>query len=78
MLLICAATSFELATYTGEGERYLTGVGIPAVFESFAQISTLNLNKTSGISGILNIGIAGAYPETGLEIGDIVLATSEV
>jgi futalosine hydrolase len=34
--------------------------------------------KGTAISLILNIGIAGAYPGTGLAIGDIVLADGEV
>jgi futalosine hydrolase len=78
MLLVCAATPFELDTYPVREDanhtlRLVTGVGIPAVFEAFALAKF-----PQSPSAILNIGIAGAYPETGLQIGDIVLATSEV
>jgi futalosine hydrolase len=71
MLLVCAATPFELDTYESDAMCLVTGVGIPAVFEAF-------VNLPDNPSAILNIGIAGAYPKTGLKIGDIVLATSEV
>lgn len=89
-LLICAATSPELQTFSAEaeglelseaspvaqaGERWfmLTGVGIPATLASlFRFLPDLRPDR------ILNIGIAGAYPESGLNIGEVVAGTSEV
>jgi futalosine hydrolase len=74
MLLVCAATPFELDTCgLTDAMRLVTGVGIPAVFEAFA-LATFSESP----SAILNIGIAGAYLERDLNIGDVVLATSEV
>lgn len=74
-LLVCAATEGELAAW-GEAPQgaqlQVTGVGIPATFCAL----------TSWVgpppSAILNIGIAGAYPNSGLAIGDLVLGTQEV
>lgn len=89
-LLVCAATPPELQTFSGEirvaelseenrfvvqGEQgfLITGVGIPATFPSLLQALQEVRPKQ-----ILNIGIAGAYPSSELQIGDIVLGTSEV
>lgn len=76
-LLVCAATERELAAFGPTGSSFLssflTGVGIP-----------LALSQTLAVAGrlrpqrILNIGITGAYPNSGLQIGDIVAGQSEV
>ena len=75
-LLVCAATSLELAafgTFAETQENFLTGVGIPqALAGTLAAAGQLKPKR------ILNIGIAGAYPGSGLQIGDVVLGTSEV
>jgi futalosine hydrolase len=88
-LLVCAATAFELKAYLSERDLSalesgpvilekgvacaVTGVGIPATLLSLPRlIQTLQPER------ILNTGIAGAYPNSGLAIGDIVLGTSEV
>jgi futalosine hydrolase len=88
-LLVCAATWMELrAWWPREEERsrlggeqmayspaltfFLTGVGIPA-----ALWNTLTLLQHTLPTRIWNIGIAGAYPNSGLRIGDIVIGTSE-
>ncbi len=89
-LLVCAATERELKTFWQEGENgslpegvqsgrdgdfvfALTGVGIPQTLGRVtALIQTLRPVR------ILNIGIAGAYPGSGLAIGDVVAADSEV
>ena len=77
-LLICAATEPELRAFGVLREEvgqdgFLTGVGIPA-----ALAQTLSVAGRLRPARILNIGIAGAYPDSGLAIGDIVVGTSEV
>ncbi len=54
-------------------DAFLTGVGIPV-----ALAQTLLIAGRERPARILNIGIAGAYPGSGLAVGDIVLGTSEV
>jgi len=74
-LFVCAATEGELSAWGPPSDDVVlkvTGVGIPAT-----------LGGLLGWSGplptaILNIGIAGAYPGSGLAIGDLVVGTSEV
>ena len=89
-LLVCAATWMELrAWWPREDDRarleegqmayssalsfFVTGVGIPS-----ALAQTLGVLKQARPARILNIGIAGAYPQSGLNIGDIAIGTSEV
>ena len=51
-------------------KHLVTGVGMPAVYRSFLK---------SDISGpLVSIGIAGAYRDTSLRIGDVVLVGTEV
>ena len=50
----------------------VSGVGIPETFAKLGAAAQI-LNPAR----IVNIGIAGAYPESGLAIGDIVTAESE-
>lgn len=72
---MCAATASELAAWgapTPETTLIVSGVGIPATFASLAQPLAVLPEL------IVNIGIAGAYPESGLKIGDLVVGTSEV
>ena len=87
-LLICAATRFELETVRRDGEIWaetgeiafrgdgfacvVSGVGIPETFAKLGAAAQI-LNPAR----ILNIGIAGAYPGGGLEIGDLVMGNSE-
>ena len=89
-LLVCAATWMELRSWwprederahLGEGELAyspaltftLTGIGVPATLgRLFGLLQDLRPAR------ILNIGIAGAYPNSSLSIGDIVVGTSEV
>ncbi len=76
-MLVCAATEDELRCYGDvprEGASLIvTGVGIPS-----ALASVLDAIRILRPARILNIGIAGAYPGSGLGIGDIVTADSEV
>ena len=71
-LLVCAATSLELAAFGAADHSFLTNVGIPQ-----ALFQTLNIAGLLEPKRILNIGIAGAYPGSGLQIGDIVMGQSE-
>lgn len=78
VLMVCAATERELNTFGPRCEEegqdsFLTGVGIPV-----ALAQTLLIGGRERSARILNIGIAGAYPSSGLTIGDIVIGTSEV
>jgi len=87
--LICAATQEELQTFglTGavplrgstrvwrirEGYAGVTGAGTPiTLLHMMPWMSSLSPNW------ILNIGIAGAYEASGLEVGDVVVGTSEI
>lgn len=77
-LLVCAATEMEMRAFGDLREEagqaaFLTGVGIPV-----ALAQTLMIAGHRKPARILNIGIAGAYPGSGLTIGDIVIGTSEV
>ena len=75
-LLVCAATERELAAFgepVAETELLVTGVGIPQalarMLEALGRIRPAR---------VLNIGIAGAYPGSGLGIGDLVMGATEV
>lgn len=81
-LLVCAATEMELKAFEERPGRLsdergvnmlVTGVGIPATLARL-----LPLAQAQRPALILNIGIAGAYPSSGLAIGDIVMGESEV
>ncbi len=90
-LLVCAATLPELRAFGPDAaaagltdERYvaadesrraylLTGVGIPCAFSRLYPVVLRQPPRR-----ILNIGIAGAYPDSGLVIGDVVVVQSEV
>ena len=54
-------------------DSFLTGVGVP-----IALAQTLLIAGRLRPARILNIGIAGAYPGSGLAIGDIIVGTSEI
>lgn len=88
-LLVCAATLPELQTFWRSGEtwpideeRYwaetgklilaITGVGIPC---TLLRLPRLLAEFKPDL--VLNIGIAGAYPNSGLAIGDVAMACSE-
>ncbi len=77
-LLVCAATEMELRAFgevreeTGQ-DCFVTGVGIPV-----ALAQTLLIAGREEPARILNVGIAGAYPGSGLVVGDIVIGTEEV
>jgi futalosine hydrolase len=91
-LLVCAATTRELSAFGPDAaaadlsqERFfrhgarvsylLTGVGIPSTYRHLLPLLARGQCRPGRI---LNLGIAGAYPGSGLRIGDIVMADSEV
>ena len=86
--LVCAATLQELQTFglqnaepiesdklwrIPEGYAAVTGAGIP-----IAMLRLIPWIQSLKPAWIVNIGIAGAYPESHLEISDVVVGTSEV
>jgi len=75
-MIVCAATAGELAAFpseTGGITRVVSGVGVPATLATL-----IPLCEKSPPDSILNIGIAGAYPDSGIRIGDIVYGTEDV
>ena len=89
-LLVCAATRAELGAFGAQGEvpaldeatgwsrsddvvYAVTGVGIPETL-----FRLLPLAQRLRPRCILNIGIAGAYPGSGLTIGDVVRVEAEL
>lgn len=72
-LLVCAATAFEIDAFAPRPGcvRRVTGVGIPATFAGLVLAAPLP-------DLILNIGIAGAYPDTGLAIGDVAAGLDDL
>ena len=75
-LLVCAATAFELEALPDDPRmvRVVSGVGIAA---TLLHLMPAFFAESTRPSLILNIGIAGAYPDTGIALGDIVIADSE-
>ncbi|HTG89426.1 MAG TPA: futalosine hydrolase [Vicinamibacterales bacterium] len=78
-LLICAATELESALLQKrfDGERSsvaLVRTGVGAV--NAAHAVTLFLSKT-GAREIVVCGVGGAYPSSGLAVGDVVCAETE-
>lgn len=76
-VLICAATARELDAARGLASENrilcVTGVGIPM---TLARLPSLIAGRRPAL--ILDVGIAGAYPESGLAVGDLVAGESEV
>jgi futalosine hydrolase len=75
-LLVCAATLRELDAANPAGAEVIaavTGVGIPMTL-----LSLEPLLREHRPSLILNVGIAGAYPGSGLSLGEAVAGESEV
>ncbi len=85
-ILVCAATAGELAACgvpdpgaagpgAARGGRIfaVTGVGIPM---TLARLGPLLARHRPSL--VVNVGIAGAYPGSGLSIGDVVAGESEV
>jgi futalosine hydrolase len=80
MLLIAVATENEIKPLeqflaaADQVEVLVTGMGPVATAASLSNYLALH---GSGIDGVLNIGVAGAYVDTGLAVLDICLAQQE-
>ncbi len=81
LFLITAATEMEMAPIRQrlancQGVEFLvTGVGM--VEAMLVLVRRLNLSAAT-ISGVVNLGVAGAYVDTGVQILDLCLAKREV
>ena len=81
MYLIVAATENEIKPLAQAGawpdrlEFLVTGVG---PFAAAVKLTRYLAANHSRLSGILNIGVGGAYPGSGLDILDICIAGQEV
>jgi futalosine hydrolase len=71
-LLVAAATELECALLPASIRKVITGVGQV----NMAHALTLAIEQQRP-DGIVVLGIGGAYPESGLSIGDVVCAESE-
>ncbi len=88
-LLVCAATDLELAACLPDLNAHhfppgnpvafgsiavlITGVGIPAALSSAQSACNTLLPEA-----VVNVGIAGAYPDAGLALGDVVAVASDI
>ena len=81
MYLIVAATEDEIKPFVQLADKMkqlaflITGVG-PLV--SAIKLTRYLSANSSQLSGVLNIGVGGAYPDSGLHILDICIAGQEV
>src|SRR5580698_3584466 len=71
-LLVCVSTEMEGALLRAQVPLIVTGVG--AVNAAYALTRYLDRNE---VKGIVVCGIGGAYPGSGLRIGEVVCAESE-
>lgn len=71
-MLVAASTELELSLLKGRVRTVVTGVGQV----NMAHALTLEIERDRP-SGIIVVGIGGAYPNSGLTIGDVVCAESE-
>lgn len=68
-IVVASELEWQALTPLHDLNHVITGVGMPVVYRTFLQ---------RGVSGpLLSIGIAGAYPDTGLGVGDVVLVGNE-
>lgn len=72
-ILIAASTALECGLVRDHARTIVTGVGQV----NMAHALTLAIEQDRP-EAIVVVGIGGAYPESGLEIGDVVCASSEV
>jgi len=71
-VLICVATAREGDRLADHGEVLVTGVGVV----NAAHALTLRL-ASGGVRAVVSCGIGGAYPGSGLAVGDVACASSE-
>jgi futalosine hydrolase len=81
MYLLVAATEEEIGHFRQLTDRIkeldilVTGVGPLATAVKLTRYLTVN---SSLLSGVVNIGVGGAYPGSGLDILDVCMASQEV
>jgi futalosine hydrolase len=75
-LLVCAATELELECFPAGREGVVRAVSGVGIVQTLLRLPPLLVALRP--EAVLNIGIAGAYPECGVAIGDLVWAESEV
>jgi futalosine hydrolase len=68
-LLIVVATDAEVPRVAAS-EVLVSGVG-----KSGAAVATAARLAKGGVDGVISFGVAGAYPRSGLTVGDVVIAT---
>lgn len=81
MLLLVAATSLELDPLLAAlpaPEACLTLLSGVGPVEATWSLTTLLSRRTKMPRGVINFGVAGAYPDSGLELLDLCLAEGEV
>ena len=72
-ILVCAATQQELNCFSNHKlSKKITGIGIPNTLKNLYTIKNIRQYHH-----IINIGIAGAYAHSNIQLGDIVLAQYE-
>ena len=70
IFVVASELEWQALTPVHGFDYVLTGVGMPAVYRTFL---------TRDVTGpLISLGIAGAYEETGLNIGDVVFVESEI
>ena len=78
-ILLCVATEFEAALLrthlSDRQDLQLAVTGVGPVNAAHGVTIALVKNRPDAI---INVGIAGAYPSSGLRIGDVVCASAEV
>jgi len=82
MYLVVSATRMELdplRSLLKKSDQFsLLYIGVGPVESAINLTEFLSRQESGSISGIINVGLAGAYPETGLDLLDICLAEKEV
>lgn len=81
MLLVTAATKQEIIALEGQFAEcpdvffLVTGIGL---VETAHSLTVFFERQGHDITGVVNIGVAGAFPQAGVKILDLCLASSEV
>lgn len=81
MFLLVAATSLELEPLLAAlpaPEASLTLLSGVGPVEATWSLTTFLARRTRMPRGVINLGVAGAYPDTGLDLLDLCLAEEEV
>ncbi|MCA1765113.1 MAG: hypothetical protein LC633_02510 [Desulfobulbaceae bacterium] len=81
MYLIVSSTGMELepieSLYAGSESFLFLNIGVGPVEAAVNLTEYLCRTGSSGIAAVINLGLAGAYPDSGPELLDICLAEQE-